>query len=69
MLQWNTLAVAFRSVMGDVKSEDIGISFQVMGKGMIGIFVVMLLIFLVVVLLNHATAKHTDAKKDDGRKD
>ena len=62
MLQWNALAVAFRSVMGDVKSEDIGASFQIMGKGMLGIFIVMMLIFLVIVVLNRTTEK----KKKNG---
>ena len=64
MLYFNYLTVAFRSVLGDVKSEDIGNSFQLMGKGMLGIFIVMLLIFLVIVVLNHATGKQTKSDKD-----
>lgn len=38
--------------MGNVKSSDIGSSFKLMGKGMLGIFLVMLLIYLVIVVLN-----------------
>lgn len=63
MLQWNALAVAFKSVMGDVKSEDISASFQIMGMGMVGIFLVMMLIFLVIVVLNRTTGK----KKKNGQ--
>ena len=43
---------AFTSVMGEVKTEDISHSLELMGKGMLGIFVVMVLIFLVIVILN-----------------
>jgi hypothetical protein len=54
MLNLNFL-VAFNSVMGQVKNEDLSKSFQLMGLGMLGIFIVMLLIFLVIVLLNRFT--------------
>ena len=67
MLRWDYLTVAFRSVLGDVRSEDIRTSFQVMGKGMLGIFVVMLLIFLVIVILNRVTRKKS--KSDKNRKE
>lgn len=54
MLNWNLLT-AFTSVVGEVKSVDIEKSFELMGKGMLGIFLVMLLIFLVIFLLNRFT--------------
>lgn len=54
ILNWNYLT-AFTSVVGNVKSEDISRSLELMGKGMAGIFVVMLLIYLVIVLLNRFT--------------
>lgn len=60
MLNWNLLT-AFTSIVGDVKSVDIAKSFQLMGMGMLGIFIVMLLIFLVIVILN----KTTGGKKND----
>ena len=50
-----TLTVLFRSVLGDVQSEDVWSSLELMGKGMIGIFVVMLLIALVILILNKTT--------------
>jgi len=48
---------AFQSVMGEVKSSDIGASFNLMGRGMLGIFIVMLLIYLVIYILNRVTGK------------
>lgn len=57
MLNWNLLT-AFYSVVGEVKSVDISKSLELMGKGMLGIFVVMLLIFLVIVLLNRFTGSN-----------
>jgi hypothetical protein len=48
---------AFQSVVGGVSSSDIHSSLELMGKGMLGIFVVMLLIYLVIVVLNKATNK------------
>jgi hypothetical protein len=48
---------AFQGVMGDVKSSDIGDSFNLMGRGMLGIFIVMLLIYLVIYILNRVTRK------------
>lgn len=54
MMNWNFLA-AFTSVIGVVQNEDIAKSFKLMGFGMLGIFIVMLLIYLVIVGLNGAT--------------
>jgi hypothetical protein len=36
-------------------AENLGVSLEVMGKGMLGIFVVMLLIYLVCLLLAKVT--------------
>lgn len=58
MLNWNLLA-AFTSVVGEVQTGDIMKSLELMGKGMLSIFIVMLLIYLVVFLLNFFTGdKH-----------
>jgi hypothetical protein len=62
MVHWYFLTVAFHSLLGDVKSGDIGRSFQLMGLGMLGIFLVMLLIYVVVVLLNRLTGKKKKSK-------
>ena len=61
MLNLNLLT-AFTSVIGDVHSADIGKSFELMGKGMAGIFIVMLLIFLVIVVLNKTTHNKNNDK-------
>lgn len=61
MLNWNFLT-AFTSIVGDVKNVDISKSFELMGKGMLGIFIVMLLIFLVIYLLNRFTSNSTKGK-------
>lgn len=56
MMNWNFLT-AFTSVIGVVQNEDITKSFKLMGFGMLGIFIVMLLIYLVILGLNRATGK------------
>lgn len=60
MLNFNLLAVAFTSLLGNVTNEDIGKSLRLMGLGMLGIFIVMLLIYLVTVILNYTTKKKND---------
>lgn len=57
MLNWNLLAVAFTSIMGSVSGDDIGKSLKLMGFGMLGIFVVMLVIYLVIFILNKTTTE------------
>ena len=42
----------FESVLGPVSGSDMGQSLELLLKGMLGIFVVMLLIFLVIVVLS-----------------
>ena len=54
------LLTAFTSVLGDVKTDDINKSLQLMGLGMLGIFIVMLLIFLVIIILNKTTREKKD---------
>jgi hypothetical protein len=57
MLNWNLLAVAFTSLVGQVESGDITKSFALMGKGMLGIFIVMLLIYFVIYILGKIPSK------------
>ena len=52
MMNFFALATAFRSILGDVQSEDIWKSLELMG-----IFIVMVLIFLLIVVLNRFTKK------------
>lgn len=54
------LLTAFNSVLGPVASEDINKSLELMGLGMLGIFIVMLLIFLVIVILGKTTHDKDD---------
>ena len=62
MWNLNVLTIAFTSLLGTVSNEDIGKSLRLMGMGMLGIFIVMLVIFLVIVILNKATAPKKDKK-------
>ena len=55
MMNFFALATAFRSILGDVQSEDIWKSLELMGKGMLGIFIVTGVIIAVVSLLNKLT--------------
>jgi hypothetical protein len=54
------LLTAFNSVLGPVASEDINKALELMGLGMLGIFIVMLLIFLVIVILGKTTHDKDD---------
>lgn len=62
MFNWISLA-AYRGPVGNVNNSDIMAALQLMGMGMLGIFIVMLLIYLVVYILNKVTGKESD--KDD----
>lgn len=55
-----TLAVVFNSIQGEVTSENIDRSLELMGKGMLGIFIVMVLIYALIVGLE----KFTGGKKE-----
>ncbi len=61
MLNWNLLA-AYPGPVGPVKSADILSSLGLMGKGMLGIFIVMLLIYLVTYILNRTAGKEKDGR-------
>lgn len=58
---YNFLDTAFNSALGTVDLEDIWKSLRLMLEGMVGIFVVMVLIFLVIFILSRTF----DRKKDD----
>ena len=58
---YNFLDTAFNSSLGPVDLEDIWKSLRLMLEGMVGIFVVMVLIFLVIFILSRTF----DRKKDD----
>ncbi|XOQ48387.1 MAG: Flp1-like domain-containing protein [Eubacteriales bacterium] len=60
MLNFNLLTVAFTSLLGNVTNEDIDKSLRLMGLGMLGIFIVMLLIYLVTIILNNTTKDKND---------
>lgn len=55
MLNFTLLTVLFRSILGEVTGDAVGKSFELMGAGMLGIFIVMILIYLVIVILHKAT--------------
>jgi hypothetical protein len=59
MMHLNLLA-AFTSLLGEVQGADINRSFELMGKGMLGIFIVMLLIYAVIVVLGRSTGKNKE---------
>ncbi len=61
LMMMNMLAKAFDSALGPVQTEDIMRSLELMGKGMLGIFIVMVLIFLLIFCLNRFTGN----KKED----
>lgn len=56
----------FESVLGPVEAGDMNRSFELLLKGMLGIFVVMLLIFLVIVILGKVSENRS--KKEEARK-
>ena len=60
-MMMNFLAKAFDSALGPVQTEDIMKSLELMGKGMLGIFIVMVLIFILIFCLNRFTGN----KKED----
>ena len=51
---YNFLDTAFNSALGPVDLDDIWKSLRLMLEGMVGIFVVMVLIFLVIFVLSRA---------------
>lgn len=63
MLLLNYMAIAFHSVLGPVESSALNGSLMLMLKGMVGIFIVMLLIYVVIYVLG----KVSDPDKKDGK--
>lgn len=61
MLNWNFLA-AYQGPVGPVNSADIFAALGLMGKGMLGIFIVMLLIYLVTYILNRAAGSEKNGR-------
>lgn len=62
------LALAFQSLMGPVETESIWDSLGLLLKGMGGVLLVMLLIFIVIVVLNKAFSRPDPEKKDEDQK-
>ena len=64
---YNFLDTAFNSALGPVDLEDIWKSLRLMLEGMVGIFVVMVLIFLVIFILSRTfdLKKHDDTDKKE----
>ena len=56
-MEYGFLLTAYQGLVGPVESESIGRSLELLGKGMVGIFVVMLLIYLIISVLNRATGR------------
>ena len=61
MLQLQLLAALYSTPLGEVTQDSVMKSLKLMGMGMLGIFVVMVLIFLVIAILD----KTTRGKNDD----
>lgn len=53
----------YKSVMGTVETSSILKALELMLYGMVGIFVVMVLIFLVIMILNRATKPKDEKEK------
>ena len=60
---YNFLDTAFNSALGPVDLEDIWKSLRLMLEGMVGIFVVMVLIFLVIRTFDRKKDDDTDKKE------
>ena len=62
-MDYGFLLTAYQGLVGPVESVSISQSLELLGKGMVGIFVVMLLIYLIIVVLNKATSNKTNNKE------
>ena len=56
-MKWISMLPLFRSVLGEVEQADLARSLELMGKGMLGILIVMLLIFFLILILNRVSGK------------
>ena len=54
-MDYGFLLTAYQGLVGPVEGKDIGGSLELLWKGWGGVFVVMLLIYLLIVVLNKAT--------------
>lgn len=62
-MNFTLLAIAFQSLLGPVQDKDIFGSLGLMLKGMVGIFVVMVLIYVVIFVLSKVTGKKNEDDK------
>lgn len=58
----------FQSALGTVNEETLMQALKLMLYGMVGIFIVMVLIYAVIVVLNKVTAKEAGKKKKEAKK-
>lgn len=58
----------FQSALGTVNEETLMKALELMLYGMVGIFIVMVLIYAVIVILNKATAKKAKREKEEAQK-
>ena len=56
------LSVWYQTVLGEVTDENVYKALELMGKGMLGIFVVIVIIYFALVILNKVTAKNDSEK-------
>ena len=57
----------FQSALGTVNQETLMLALKLMLYGMVGIFIVMVLIYAVIVILNKTTAKEAKKEKDEAK--
>jgi len=57
------LSVLYETILGEVTAESVYKALELMGKGMLGIFVVIVIIYIVIVVLNKATGKKETEKE------
>mgnify|MGYP004647698561 FL=1 len=58
----------FQSALGTVNEESLMQALKLMLYGLVGIFIVMVLIYAVIVVLNKVTAKEAGKEKKEAKK-
>ncbi|MGI6260221.1 MAG: OadG-related small transporter subunit [Acutalibacteraceae bacterium] len=58
----------FQSALGMVNEETLMQALKLMLYGMVGIFIVMVLIYAVIVVLNRVTAREAKKEKEEAKK-
>ena len=58
----------FQSALGTVNAETLMQALKLMLYGLVGIFIVMVLIYAVIVVLNKVTAKEAGKEKKEAKK-